>query len=149
MTQLKDFSLLVDKQLETQKKLLELERLKTPVIAKGDIEQLGSLLKLEQPLVMHSAALERRREAMKRELEAAGKSFESVVQNQDPEKTLETGLAELADTAGQLKRVLHINLGILNARQRSIARMLTLLGAQEQPVTYGRDGQINPQAGNV
>ena len=149
MAVLESFSLLLNKQVQTQKKLLEIEGQKTAILAKGDIDGLDALLKLEQPLVMHIAALERRHEALRLKLEHEGMGFRQLMDG--PEKNqagaVEAGLSELADTAGRLKRVVHINMGILNARQRAIAQILSFCGVQEQPFTYGRDGRL--QAGGI
>lgn len=142
---------LLEKQAQTQNSLLEIEGRKTSALAKGDIDALGALIKLEQPLVMRSAALERRHEELRRKLALEGSGFKQYVDGLAPDRAraVEDGLNKLSVAARRLKRAVHVNMGILNARQRTIRQLLSFCGVQEQTLTYNKEGRYTAQAGGM
>jgi flagellar biosynthesis/type III secretory pathway chaperone len=142
---------LMEKQVNTQKSLLEIEGRKTSVLAKNDIEALTALIKLEQPLVMRCAAFERQYGEIMRELSLTGLSFKQYVDGLNPEsaRTIENGLKELSVTARRLKRAVGVNVGILSARQRTIRQLLAVCGVQDQAFTYNKEGRYTLQTCGV
>ncbi len=142
MADFKDLSLLLTKQTQIQQKLLEIEKQKTAVLTAGDINKLDMLMRSEQPLIMQSASLEHRREQLQREMGLADLTLKRIIEEHGPDgaEILKDRSAELTGTVERLRRAMHINTGILNARMNVIGQILSLTGAVEPALTYTKDG---------
>lgn len=144
MPGLDQLSLLLDKQIETQSRLLEIEKQKMTVLTNGHIEELDVLLKLEQPLVMNCANLERQRETMQRNMGIHGKTLMQIVKesNEDGVSLLESQAEELKNTVEKLKNTVRINTAILQERMFVIDEVLSISGVEKQECTYKKDGHF-------
>jgi flagellar biosynthesis/type III secretory pathway chaperone len=123
----------IDKQIEVQRQLLEVEAQKKQALTAGDVESLDDLLKVEQPLVMHNAFLEKQREALLLEVN------DFTGRQADGSLKLQARLDELQKTAIRLRRMVRVNMGISRARLRVIHSLLELSGYRE-PEIYTNEG---------
>jgi flagellar biosynthesis/type III secretory pathway chaperone len=133
MTRFDGIFICIDKQIEIQRQLFEVETQKKQALTTGDVHSLDDLLKVEQPLVMHNAFLEQQREALLLKVNdfngrQAGGSMK-----------LQARLDELQKTAIKLRRMVRINMGISHARLRVIHSLLELSGFRE-PEIYTNEG---------
>lgn len=141
---LEELSGLLKKQLEAQKRLLELEKNKTDVLVHGDIEGLDMILKREQALVMSSAALEKKREALQKKNATSGMTLKEIVLTcADMDSFgLQNIFEDMSHVLTELKKTARVNTGILNSRLVSINKFVSLLGMQKTSLTYKKDGHF-------
>lgn len=142
MADFEGLSLLLSRQTQIQQKLLEIENQKTVALTAGDIEKLDTLMRCEQPLIMQSGSLERRREALQKELGLNDATLSQIIEAYaaDGADILKDGADELSGAVEMLKRTTRINAGILNARLSFIGQILSLTGAVNPSLTYTKDG---------
>jgi len=139
MEGLKRLSYLLDRQLEIQNKLLELENEKTTVLLKGDIEQLDNIVNLEQPLIMNSNNFERQRECLQSKIDLEDVTLREIISKHPSfnNNLLETQYTQLKNIIAEIKKINSTNQKILNSRLSVINFVLTKTGLMEDvPVTY-------------
>lgn len=139
MEGLKRLSYLLDRQLEIQNKLLELENEKTTVLLKGDIEQLDNIVNLEQPLIMNSNNFEKQRECLQSKLDLEGVTLREIISKHPSfdNNLLETQYIQLKNIIAEIKKINSTNQKILNSRLSVINFVLMKTGLMEDvPVTY-------------
>lgn len=139
MEGLKRLSYLLDRQLEIQNKLLELENEKTTVLLKGDIEQLDNIVNLEQPLIMNSNNFERQRECLQSKMDLEDVTLREIISKHPSfnNNLLETQYTQLKNIIAEIKKINSTNQKILNSRLSVINFVLTKTGLMEDvPVTY-------------
>lgn len=139
MEGLKRLSDLLDRQLEIQNKLLELENEKTTVLLKGDIEQLDNIVNLEQPLIMNSNNFERQRECLQSKMDLEDVTLREIISKHPNfnNNLLETQYTQLKNIIAEIKKINSTNQKILNSRLSVINFVLTKTGLMEDvPVTY-------------
>lgn len=139
MEGLKRLSYLLDRQLEIQNKLLELENEKTTVLLKGDIEQLDNIVNLEQPLIMSSNNFEKQRECLQSKMDLEDVTLREIISKHPSfdNNLLETQYTQLKNIIAEIKKINSTNQKILNSRLSVISFVLTKTGLMEDvPVTY-------------
>lgn len=139
MEGLKRLSYLLDRQLEIQNKLLELENEKTTVLLKGDIEQLDNIVNLEQPLIMSSNNFEKQRECLQSKMDLEDITLREIISKHPSfdNNLLETQYIQLKNIIVEIKKINSTNQKILNSRLSVISFVLTKTGLMEDvPVTY-------------
>ena len=139
MEGLKRLSYLLDRQLEIQNKLLELENEKTTVLLKGDIEQLDNIVNLEQPLIMNSNNFERQRECLQSKMDLEDITLREIISKHPSfnNNLLETQYTQLKNIIAEIKKINSTNQKILNSRLSVINFVLMKTGLMEDaPITY-------------
>src|SRR5659263_758723 len=139
MEGLKRLSYLLDRQLEIQNKLLELENEKTTVLLKGDIEQLDNIVNLEQPLIMNSNNFERQRECLQSKIDLEDVTLREIISKHPSfnNNLLETQYTQLKNIIAEIKKINSTNQKILNSRLSVINFVLMKTGLMEDaPITY-------------
>lgn len=139
MEGLKRLSYLLDRQLEIQNKLLELENEKTTVLLKGDIEQLDNIVNLEQPLIMNSNNFEKQRECLQSKMDLEDVTLREIISKHPSfnNNLLETQYTQLKNIIAEIKKINSTNQKILNSRLSVINFVLMKTGLMEDaPITY-------------
>ncbi|MGI5891280.1 MAG: flagellar protein FlgN [Bacillota bacterium] len=138
MNNYEHLSLLLDKTLESQQKLLELEIRKTDILIRGSAQELDEILILEQPLIMNTARMEQRREALQKEMGLEGVTLREITENYDPENIygFKGHFQTLSKVLQRLKKTNQLNMGILNSQLSLLNQIMIISGLKKSSLTY-------------
>jgi flagellar biosynthesis/type III secretory pathway chaperone len=140
----KQLSNLLCSTIETHNKLLELENRKKDILINGDISELDEILKLEQPLLMNAAGLEKKRSDLQQEMNLGDITLRQIIDLYDLQNKylLQTRFDELSEVIAKLKKANRINIEILNSRVSMLNQFISLIGQKETALTYEKDGHV-------
>lgn len=149
MEGLQNLHALLSRQLETQKKLLELEESKTLVLKKGTPEQLDEIINKEQPLIMLAQSLEKRRETLQRKLGLEKRGLKQIVGECDLcDKTdMKDVCLQLEETISKLKKINNLNSRLIQSRIETNKGMLKIFGMDDGALTYSKQPFRNEREG--
>lgn len=141
---LRDLSYLLSLQLELQHELLVLEKEKTDILVKGDINSLDDFIRQEQSLVLKSVGLEKKREKLLTETGFLDYSLREIIEKYDTNDSyqLKTLFQRLISTIGQLQKTNDKNNQIVLSRLSILGQCLSLIGLREETLTYKKDGHF-------
>lgn len=135
---------LISQHLELQTELLELEKNKTEILIKGDIEQLNQVMVKEQSYISKSDCLEKQCQELLADAGLSGLSFREISEQNDPDSKylFSRSLTALADVLHQLKKTNDFNNKIILSRISVLEQCLSMLGLREDSLTYKKDGHF-------
>lgn len=141
---LEKLSGLLNKLIENQNKLIELEMLKKEVLVKGDVEKLDEILILEQPLLMNNQNLETQCEKLLKEKGLYNDTLKQFVNDFDCDNKylLKSRFDELCVLLGKLKKINLINMSVLNTRVKTLNQVFSIIDTSRNSSVYQKDGQV-------
>jgi len=121
-------------------RITALEDRKTEVLLKGSAEELGALLNAQQPLIMQSYNLERKRTMLQKSMGMEKDDMLRITENPAPgdETRLADAYRELKKAIRELHRLGNLNGQVLRARIDTKKNLLRILGADTTLPTYTR-----------
>lgn len=139
-----ELSHLIAQQLELQTELLELEKGKTEILIKGDIEQLNQVMVKEQAFISKSACLEKQCKELLADAGLIGLSFREISKKNDPDSKylFSRSLDALENVLQQLKKTNDFNNKIILSKISVLGHCLSMLGLHEDSLTYKKDGHF-------
>ena len=131
-------------QLELQTELLVLEKDKTKILVKGELEKLDQVIIKEQSIIMKSAGLEKQREALLTETGLIDLTMPELIEkhNLGNKYMLNSRLTGLSNVLNQLKKTNDLNNKIILSRLSVLGQCLSLIGLREDSLTYKKDGHF-------
>ena len=131
---------LLDRLTQAMQRIAALENQKTKILLKGSVEELGALLNAQQPLIMQSYNLERRRAELQRTMGMEKDDMVRIAENPAPgeETRLADAFCRLRSAVVELKRLGGLNGRILHARIDTKKNLLRIFGVCEELPTYSK-----------
>lgn len=122
-------------------KLLLIEKEKTLILEKGNVDDLNNLMNLEQALIMECSADEKQRVSLCGNARVQSIS-ELIEKYPETKETLHPIHSEMSDTIESLKKVSTLNMKLIETRMKIIKFMTAQLGISPENTTYGKKAQL-------